>query len=363
LVRDIPYVSSARRVGRGILVIALDLAGDRTAAPTDHTAMFCGDMPCHADGTPMDEIKHQSIATEIAKVLVAHHGFSRKPPRGHYVDYFEKVQTYVSLIAREAAAIDPLASALTAQVVEPDEEGYPFSYLDTASARAEINAISSKLANEKVAIIGLGGTGSYVLDLVAKTSVKEIHLFDADKFLTHNAFRAPGAPSVEELRGQSRKAAYFEGQYTKMKRGIKAHEEDIDASNVDVLRAVTFAFVCIDRGPDKKIIIDKLEEFGLPFIDTGMGIQRQGDSLRGQLRVTTSLPERRGASREHISVSSGEPEDEYDKNIQVADLNALNACLAVIKWKKLRGFYLDDEHEQLTTYTIAFNQLTSGDAP
>jgi hypothetical protein len=79
--------------------------------------------------------------------------------------------------------------------------------------------------------------------------------------------------------------------------------------------------------------------------------------------VTTSLPERRGTSRENIPVSGGEAKDEYDKNIQIADLNALNACLAVIKWKKLRGFYLDDEHEQLTTYTIAFNQLTSGDTP
>ncbi|MGD1214702.1 MAG: ThiF family adenylyltransferase [Terriglobales bacterium] len=363
LVRDIPYVSSAKQVCRGILVMALDLAGDRTAAPTDHTAMFCGDMPCHADGTPMDEIKHQSIATEIAKGLVAHHGFSRKPSRGHYVDYFEKVQTYVSLIAREVAAIDQLATALTAQVVEPEDEDYPFNYLDTASARAEINAISSKLADEKVAIIGLGGTGSYVLDLVAKTPVKEIHLFDADKFLTHNAFRAPGAPSVEELREQPRKAAYLESRYAKMKRGIEAHEEDIDASNVDALRAMTFVFVCIDRGLDKKIIIDKLEGFGLPFVDVGMGIQRHGDSLRGQLRVTTSLPERRGTSRENIPVSGGEAKDEYDKNIQIADLNALNACLAVIKWKKLRGFYLDDEHEQLTTYTIAFNQLTSGDTP
>jgi hypothetical protein len=320
-------------------------------------------MPCHADGTPMGEIKHQSIATEIAKGLVAHHGFSRKPPRGHYVDYFEKVQTYVSLIAREAATIDQLATPLTAQVVEPEETDYPFNYFDTASARAEINDISNKLADERVAIIGLGGTGSYVLDLVAKTSVKEIHLFDSDKFLTHNAFRAPGAPSVEELREQARKSVYFESRYTKMKRGIKAHEEDIDASNVDALRAMTFVFVCIDRGPDKKIIIDKLEECDLPFVDVGMGIERKGDSLRGQLRVTTSLPERRGASRENIPVSAGEAKDEYDKNIQIADLNALNACLAVIKWKKLRGFYLDDEHEQLTTYTITFNQLASGDVP
>ena len=55
--------------------------------------------------------------------------------------------------------------------------------------------------------MGLGGTGSYVLDLVAKTPVWEIHLFDGDAFLQHNAFRSPGAPSLDELEAQPPKAA------------------------------------------------------------------------------------------------------------------------------------------------------------
>jgi tRNA A37 threonylcarbamoyladenosine dehydratase len=52
-----------------------------------------------------------------------------------------------------------------------------------------------------------GGTGSYVLDFVAKTPVKEIHLFDGDIFDQHNAFRAPGAPSGEELEQRLKKVA------------------------------------------------------------------------------------------------------------------------------------------------------------
>ena len=32
-------------------------------------------------------------------------------------------------------------------------------------------------------------------------------------------------------------------------------------------------------------------------------------------------------------------DDDYNRNIQIADLNALNAAFAVIKWKKLFGFY------------------------
>jgi ThiF family len=361
VVHDVPYVNSAKQICRGMLVSTLDLAGDRTATPQDHKMMFAGEFPCHADGTPMEMLRLSSAKTKLDEGLEIDHTFSRKLPTGNYADYYEKVETYISLIAREAAVIEPMASPLTLQVVEPEDTDYPFNYLDTASARAEINVISKKLAADKVAIVGLGGTGSYVLDLVAKTPVQEIHLFDGDKFSTHNAFRAPGAPSVEELREQPRKVRYFEGRYAKMNRRIQAHETDITSSNVHLLRDMTIVFVCVDRGPDRKVLVEKLEEFDIPFIDVGIGLYRREDSLGGQVRVSTSLPGRRESARGHIPLSGAGADDEYDKDIQVADLNAFNACLAVIKWKKLRGFYLDSEQEQLSTYTIGFNTLTSDD--
>ena len=51
------------------------------------------------------------------------------------------------------------------------------------------------------------------------------------------------------------------------------------------------------------------------------------------------------------------------RNIQVADLNALNACLAVIRWKKLFGFYRDLEREHHTLYTVDGNHLLNEDQP
>lgn len=363
VVRDVPYVNSARVVLRGALVSTLDLAGDRTRTPQDHTMMFMGEFPCHTDGRPMEMLRLESNPIKLDDGLEVQHKFSRKPLSGAYVDYFEKVETYVALISREAIILDATATPLTFQVIEPDDSDYPFNYLDTASARAEINVIARKLADERVAIVGVGGTGSYVLDLVAKSPVREIHLFDKDGFSTHNAFRAPGAPSVEDLRAQPRKTRYFESCYSKMNRRITAHEEDVVASNLEVLRNMTFVFLCMDRGPEKKPIVEKLEECGVPFVDVGIGLYRHGDSLGGQLRVTTSLPGRRESARSNIPFGGIEAEDEYDKDVQVAELNALNACLAVIRWKKLRGFYLDSEQEQLTTYTIAFNLLNSEDLP
>ena len=54
-------------------------------------------------------------------------------------------------------------------------------------------------------------------------------------------------------------------------------------------------------------------------------------------------------------------DDEYDKNIQIADLNALNAALAVIKWKKLCGFYRDLEREHFSAYTVDGNCIINDD--
>lgn len=54
-------------------------------------------------------------------------------------------------------------------------------------------------------------------------------------------------------------------------------------------------------------------------------------------------------------------DNDYVTNIQIADLNALNACQAVLKWKKLSGFYQDDSRELHSTYTLSASMLLNGD--
>ena len=72
-----------------------------------------------------------------------------------------------------------------------------FKYPDANSNRAGISDLNMKFEGQKIAIIGIGGTGSYILDLIAKTNVAEIHIYDGDVFQLHNAFRAPGACAAD----------------------------------------------------------------------------------------------------------------------------------------------------------------------
>jgi hypothetical protein len=200
-----------------------------------------------------------------------------------------------------------------------------------------------------------------VLDLVAKTPVSEIHLFEGDEFLQHNAFRSPGAPSLEDLRAKPRKSAYFKAFYSKMHRAIIDHEDYLHAGNVEQLRDMDFVFLCFDKGTSKKLVIARLQEFGVAFVDVGMGVYLTGDTLGGVLRTTTGTTAKHDHVQTRIPFSDGDGNNEYARNIQIADLNALNAALAVIKWKKLCGFYSDLEHEHHSTYTIDGNVLTNED--
>jgi hypothetical protein len=360
LVKNIPYVNARREIKRGILVSTLTLAGDLTTTPDSHVAYFVGEHPCRSDGTEIDQIKNPGGSKELAKDLVVNHTFSARP-REPYPDYYAKMTTYVAILEAQAQVLEPGVCAKGEWGVEPEDgEDTVFNYLDTASSRAGIDLISKKLAISRVAIVGLGGTGAYVLDLVAKTPVKEIHLFDGDEFLTHNAFRSPGAPSIEEMRAKTKKVIYLHGIYSKMRRGIIAHPAHVGADNVDLLRGMDFVFLCLDRGTDKKLIVEKLEAFGSPFVDVGMGIYATDDKmLAGILRVTTSRPQKRDPFQKWVPFSDGEDHNEYALNIQIADLNALNATLAVIKWKKLFGFYADLDHEHHCTYTIDGNVLAN----
>ena len=260
--------------------------------------------------------------------------------------------------ADPAQSIDPTVKAKTFRVIESKPEESVFNYIDTNSSRAEIEAISNKFKGRKIGIVGLGGTGSYVLDLVAKTPVDEIHLFDGDEFAQHNAFRAPGAPSVEQLRTPPPKVNYFAEIYSKMRRGIHLHVVFLNFLNVRLLRGLDFVFICVDKGSPKKEIIEFLEANSISFIDVGMGVHVGENNLLGILRTTTSTPTKRDHLKKLVSFDDGK-DDEYSTNIQIEDLNMLNAALAVIKWKKLCGFYQDLEGEHNCTYSINVNQLLS----
>ena len=363
VIRSVPYVSGRREVRRGTLVASLHLNIDQTIAPTNHVVMFSGDYPCDAEGRELEQLRHATNVSEPVPGITTRFAFSNKPPGG-YIDHHQLVTTYVAHLEGPAQVLDQNAHARTWQVVETNDSESVFLYPDTASSRAGITHIARKLENERVAIVGLGGTGSYILDLVAKTLAREIHLFDGDLFGSHNAFRAPGAPSIAELRQRPYKVDHFAAVYARMRRGVVPHPYFMDASQLAELDTMTFAFLCMDAGDAKRLTVERLERIGIPFIDVGMGLTLSAaDSLTGILRVVTSTPQMRDHVRTKQRIDFNGGGDDLYNNIQIADLNALNATLAVLKWKKLRGIYHDARAEHYSAFVINTGSLIHEDVP
>lgn len=239
-----------------------------------------------------------------------------------------------------------------------------FKYPDTNSSRAGIEFLNRKFENQKVAIIGLGGTGSYILDQVTKTPVKEIHIFDADVFQLHNAFRSPGAVSSEKLETENgiKKVDYYYGIYSNMHAGIKVHAKYITPENVNELKDFNYIFISIDKNEVRYNLAKAFLKMGVTFIDVGIGVNKADDCLNGAVRVTVGSPNK----SDHLDLRIGSmesEENEYSNNIQIADLNCLNAILAVLKWKKMSGFYQDVKKEHNSLFLINTNKLLNEDNP
>jgi len=235
LVYGIPYVNSECKIKYGTLVSSLDLAANKTVKPQDHVISFIGEYPCNKDGSPIKQIQHQSERKTLKDDIVVDHSFSNKPRPEGYLDYYEKITGYIAIISAPAKSLDNSVTEKNFRVVSTREDESVFNYFDTNASTAEILNVTSKLEGQKIAIIGLGGTGSYILDFVAKTPVQEIHLFDGDLFLQHNAFRAPGAPSIEKLDEKKKKVLYFQELYSPLRRNIFAHEDFISEANINDL--------------------------------------------------------------------------------------------------------------------------------
>lgn len=360
LVHDVPFVNSRKAIDYGTLVSTLNLAGDKTTTLETHVAFFIGGIPCDKDGNPIQSIINSTAPQTLSVGIFINATFSSKPKEG-YKNYYDKITTYLSIICNPAKALDDTVTERKFKVSPTsDTEDSVFEYYDSNTSRAGIGIVADKLKGHKIAIVGLGGTGAYILDGLAKTPVKEIHLFDDDWFLQHNAFRAPGAPCIDTLKERLKKVDYFHGIYSRMHRGIYKHGYLLE-SNLHELDAVDFVFIAIDKGEIKKPIMKYLEQINKPFIDVGMGIHLVDDKLIGIVALTTSALEK----REHVwngRVSFADNQiNDYTKNIQIAELNSLNAALAIIKWKKLLGFYQDLENELHSNYSINVNMLLSDD--
>lgn len=361
LIHDVPYLGEGPTLLRGTLIAPFIEKNGEIAPPPNHQLWFRGDFPRRPTNALLEAIGHpQSTVTEAGPGVPANYYFSCKPENFvRFETQFDQILHYEKVLTAQAKALDPDATARTKKPANMKSIPTPFQYPDAASIRGAYAGTSQRLALGKVAIIGLGGTGSYVLDQVAKTPVWEIHLFDGDDFDLHNAFRAPGA--AEEARFGSQKVAYYAAMYAPMHKGIVPHDCYVDRGNVAEVAGFDFVFICVDKGPARKLISEFLRQNAIPFVDCGMDLKidrGRSEAIYGQCRATLCTPPQHA----HFDSCAPYMEDAgdglYDQNIQVADMNALNAIMAVIRWKQYFSFYADQMGAHQQVFSVSTQSLS-----
>lgn len=349
VIKDIPYLNSEGELCWGVIVAKLSFADKYRFFQHNHQIFFAGDLPYGLDGKPVPHLGTQmrviKLSNQYSDVEVKM-AFSNKPKiEKKYKDHFHKIETYVSFIsgpAMQKFEVTPFTFNCSGKAVEDPI----FKFRDTLTSRADLTDLTSVFTNDVVAVIGLGGTGSYLLDLLIKTPVREIRGFDDDVYHVHNSFRSPGSLRVSDEKSElgMPKAEVFQERYENFRTGLSLKKCLIDESSEIELLGVTFAFVCVDNGDARSEIFDLLIRLGIPYIDVGLGVNRnEKGSLKGMVRSSFFHPAVAQVMRaKKVANESEDLDNLYKTNIQIAELNALNACIAVIIFKQYRGFYASD---------------------
>jgi molybdopterin/thiamine biosynthesis adenylyltransferase len=349
VIYGLPYLDQEGVLKHGDWVSQLDLSDAVIDAPKNHQAWWRG-------GRPHDQSKREmrlgggADRVTVAPDFVTDFSFSFKLQENGanraYRSFEEKAQTYLDVITAPALAAYPDATPLRGIEIKAAAQGSPLRFPDTMSANYNMNDVSSLLRGKKVAIIGLGGTGSYILDFIARTHLERIALFDDDKVHVHTIFRMPGfipraigGPKVEALARQ----------YGQWHAGLDPIPERITPENIDRLSDFDFVFVSVDEGPARLSIVDWLSAKGIPYVDCGMGLTRSTVGLSGFVRITGIDRQAFERNVNTVRLPVEKPkDDEYRKQAQIAELNALNAAMAVIRFKQ--HFKLLDRLDEATCY-------------
>lgn len=369
IVDNVPYISSERKVCRGALISAYNVVNGATDTG-NHTVWFTGSMPHMADGTSLYDAIHVAggfAGPQIVAGRTVFCHFSNYPdPETQAVmrtDAFVKMTHYIRKLERFVAVLDSSATAAGRRSFNQNMQPSVFHYPNTAIARAGLDAYENKLIVKRVGIVGLGGTGAYILDALAKTPVAEIHLFDGDVIEPHNAFRLPGAIPGSLVATGLQKTDYLRDVYHHLRGGVESFPFRIDENTVQRLDGCDFVFIAVDHGPSRGLIVNHLMTKGIPFIDVGIGVEKIPEDVKllGRARVTFVDPRHENAEKvvAGLPVADDKNEEVYN-NIQLVELNAINAMLAIVKYKQYLDFYSEEIPYDSLKYTLSWSQLKTG---
>ena len=205
------------------------------------------------------------------------------------------------------------------------------------------------LAQECVAIVGLGGVGAWIADFVVKADPREVHGWDYDCIEPKNILRMPGGLDPNVWIGRP-KADWFQETYSVIHTSVHGHNVKVLPERVqEVIERTTFAFVAVDDAEDRMMVCDALANAGIPFVVVGLSPVRKDKRVKVSMRIVTAHV---GVSswREAIPQVGQAGQDDYG-SLDLPDVYSMAAGWAIQSWRKMRGQFWQKDREECLDYS------------
>ena len=263
-----------------------------------------------------------------------------------YEDAWEALNNYVRQIY--ALFLDRSASS-------DDLPPRPYTFDVLGDHHPEAVEWRSLVAQERVAIIGLGGVGAWIADFVIKADPREIRAWDYDCIEPKNILRMPGGLDPRVWIGRA-KADWLQETYSLIHTNVHGHNVKILLGNVhEVIEGTTFAFVAVDDADDRMLVCDALANARIPFVVAGLSLKRKEKRVKVAMRIVTAHG---GMSswRAAIPQVGQAGQDDYG-SLDLPDVYAMAAGWAVQAWRKVRGQFWQEKREECLDYGVSDQSL------
>lgn len=145
--------------------------------------------------------------------------------------------------------------------------------------RAFGSETQSLLSSLHIGVVGAGGTGSAVVEQLARLGVGQLSIFDDDKFERSNVNRVFGSSVRDEGRP---KVTIAQENVERIGLGtiVNAHANSISRQDGALaLRACDIVFSCVDKEAPRSILMRLSTQYLIPIIDTGVVVASSGTRI------------------------------------------------------------------------------------
>jgi molybdopterin-synthase adenylyltransferase len=165
--------------------------------------------------------------------------------------------------------------------LEPAASASPAPDLDDRQARALGELGNARLRDLSVAVVGAGGTGSPLVELLGRVGVRHITVIDEDRVDTDSNLRRIVGSTPTDLSQRTPKVIVAERHLREMGLGTSVAAIQVDVRSCDVTDSLLDAdviFSTTDTHSSRAFLNQLAVQYCVPFIDVGVKV---GTSLDG----------------------------------------------------------------------------------